>query len=152
MAVFHHADITASDHVLIDPDLGHVVSGLPRNPFAYVGAVTNNLQHVLRSGRYLYDESLVNRYDINSVPLKIDIKKFPEMDRYVTHTINSTSTVFPVRLIDANIGSNVGLLAVLKQICEERGIYNEQLPPTRYTIMNVDENIFWRILKVCILD
>jgi hypothetical protein len=87
----------------------------------------------------------VVRYDVRNIPLKIDTKRFPDMKR----TVDSYGfdNVRPVDLLDINIGSNRGLIAIIRGLYEERKMGLED-QCDRYTTLNVDENIFWRVLKV----
>ena len=49
-------------------------------------------------------------------------------------------------LVKENIGSNRGLIAVIRELYVEYGMGSEDC--TRYLTLNLDENIFWRVLKV----
>ena len=55
--------------------------------------------------------------------------------------------VHPMKLLDKNIGSNPGLVSILKEdIYDKYGMGTDDCET--YVNINVDENIFWRILKV----
>ena len=104
------------------------------------------VNHVLSLGPKYSDGAAVSRYNVRTVPLKVDTDIFND----VAADVNSynMSHVRAVDLLEHNIGSNRGLLTILDTICHERNIHGD-VPCTKYTTFNVDENIFWRILKVC---
>lgn len=53
----------------------------------------------------------------------------------------------PYQIIDKNIGSNIGLLSILRHdFYDPMGMGTDECK--RYVCLNLDENIFWRSLKV----
>jgi hypothetical protein len=52
-----------------------------------------------------------------------------------------------MELIKINIGSNEGLLTIMRQLYDDHGMSSDDTCPD-YKIINVDENIYWRIIKV----
>ena len=58
--------------------------------------------------------------------------------------------LLPQGLIRENIGSNMGLMRVLRQFYEERQLHVPGMSD-RYYVLNVDINIYDRILKVRIV-
>ena len=61
--------------------------------------------------------------------------------------MHSMDIVFPHKLVEENVGSNRGLLIILKQEFYDKnnmgsGEFGE------YVNLNLDENIFWRTLMV----
>jgi hypothetical protein len=50
-------------------------------------------------------------------------------------------------LLDINIGSNIGLMRIIRQFADERGIYTDA-GPTQYYLLNADINIYDRVMKV----
>ena len=125
---------------------GEVIPAMPNNVLGNQQRVTEGIQYVLSSCRSYYDVSLVKKYDVRNIPLKIDTKRYPNMKRVIEHKQNSTQNVHPVRLIDHNIGSNDGLISVVRGFYEAEGMNNDTC--TKYKVLNVDENIYWRTLKV----
>ena len=60
------------------------------------------------------------------------------------------NVVFPEKIMHKNIGSNVGLIALLKEeVHDQHGMGTGECK--HYVNMNVDENIFYRILKVLLV-
>ena len=135
---------TISDNVQFD-DNGTVVPAMPRDVLQYKDGVIRAVIHVLTLGPNYYAGAAVTRYDVRNVPLKVDTSIFEETKSDVDSY--NMKCVRPTDLIEHNIGSNRGLLTVLDNICRDRNIHGDE-PCTRYTTFNVDENIFWRILKV----
>jgi len=81
-----------------------------------------------------------------NIPPKIDTKRHVDMKSIIEHKNNSTHNVHPLKLFKRNIGSNEGLVAVLSDIAKTYGMIDDTC--TDYVTLNVDENIYWRILKV----
>ena len=128
---------------------GAIIPAMPDDPFVYADAVKQGVSYIINSCRSYYDRSLVAQFDIRNVPPKIDTKAFPYMKEEVDRPENTTRCVHPCKLMDYNIGSNQGLLAVVRSLYEENNMHTEQC--NHYLLLNVDENIFWRILKVLFL-
>ena len=130
---------------------GHIVPGMPSR----IGSVTSIRQvkagivYVHSNIRTYYDQSVVLRYDVRNVPPKIDTRRHTELKSVIEHKNNSTHNVHPLKLFKQNIGSNAGLISVLSDIARTYGMLDDTY--NEYVTLNVDENIYWRILKVCCL-
>ena len=135
---------TISDTVQFD-DAGNVIPAMPRDILQYQDGVIGAINYVLTLGPKYYTEAAVTKYDVRNVPLKVDTNILEDVKADVDSY--NMKCVRPTDLIEHNIGSNRGLLTVLDIICRDRNIHGDE-PCTRYTTFNVDENIFWRILKV----
>jgi hypothetical protein len=124
---------------------GRTVPAMPTDILQYQSGVTTAVQYVLSQGAEYSSIAAVTKYTVRTVPLKVDTNIFPE----VADDVNSynMSHIRAVDLLEHNIGSNRGLLTILDTLCRERHIHGDA-PCTKYTTFNVDENIFWRILKV----
>ena len=142
---FRHLDSS----VKFDPD-GAVIPAMPEDLFANRFAVLQGLTRVFQQGRSRYSYSLSYKHQVHVVPLKIldedDQKNQLSPDE---HAMN---IVYPERIMDKNIGSNLGLISLLKEELHDKfGMGN---PPhhagecKNYVNINVDENIFYRVLKV----
>ena len=127
---------------------GQIVQGMPTDPCdaERVSQVIDGLQYVHADMRSYYDGSTVKRFDVRNVPPKIDTKRHIDMKHIVEDPKNSTQNVHPLKLFKKNIGSNEGLISVLSDIAATYGLINSTC--TDYVILNVDENIYWRIMKV----
>ena len=137
-----HHDI--SDDVKFDGN-GNTVPAMPADIMEHREDVIAAVHHVLTFGTNYLDVAAVSRYDVRNVPLKVDTKIFHD----VAEAVNSykISNVKSVDLLEDNIGSNRGLITIIDAICSQRNIHGGEAC-TQYTTFNVDENIFWRILKV----
>jgi len=133
------------DSVVIDHD-GDVVSAMPNCLLQYKDSVMTGVEFISHQGMFYNDVSLINQYDVRTVPPKVDTRMYPEMKQVIDSGANSLQNVCPVTLSPENIGSNRGLIAVIRELYDEYNMGEETCE--RYLTLNVDENIFWRILKV----
>ena len=124
---------------------GRAIPAMPRDILQYQSGVMTAVYHVLSLGPEYNSSAAVTKYKVRTIPLKVDTNTFDE----VADNVNSynMSHIRAVDLLEHNIGSNRGLLTILDTMCREKNIHGDA-PCTRYTTFNVDENIFWRILKV----
>lgn len=125
---------------------GTIVPAMPDNILSTQSDVTAAITYILQNQRQYYDNSTVRQYDVRNIPPKIDVRNNPNLMDIVEAKHNSTHTVHPVKLLDHNIGSNAGLISVLRQIYEHNNMHIDKCD--KYMLLNVDENIYWRILKV----
>ena len=118
---------------------------MPDNLLEHQPSVMRGLQRVFGQGRSRYAESLVYKHQVNLVPLKITSAD----DQKNQHGSegHSMNVVFPERIMPQNIGSNLGLISLLKaELHDKHGMGTNECE--NYVNLNVDENIFYRILKV----
>ena len=127
---------------------GMVIPGMPDNLCSEesVDQVKAGITFVSNNIRKYYYESVVLQYDVANVPPKINTNIHTRLRTVVEHVKNSTKNVHPLKLLKRDIGSNAGLISVLVDICETYGVVDQSC--TDYVILNVDSNIYWRILKV----
>ena len=125
-----------------------IIYGMPNDLCSVDGVrrVKEGIAHVHSDIRSHYERSLVLQYDICNIPPKIDTKVHVDMKDVVDHKKNSTENVHPVKLFKKNIGSNEGLVSVLSDIAVTYGMVDGSC--NDYVMLNVDENIYWRIMKV----
>jgi hypothetical protein len=136
-----------SIEVVYDDDSGDVVPAMPSNILDYKQQVNTTITQCYRSNCSFFLESMVYMYSINSIPLTIDVKKFPNMKDRITSDKNSTKYIHPSNLVKQNIGSNRGLLSILRKFQEDHKMQYDKVCEN-YQTLNVDENIYFRILKV----
>ena len=129
-------------------DDNQIVDAMPSDLFCCKDVVHSRIMATHDQGLTQFNESLVNTYEVNNIPMKIDGKRFPEMKAAMESTKNSTSHIHPFKLVKKNIGSNVGLLNILFELQTEYNLDSERNPPTKYLVLNLDENIYYRVLKV----
>lgn len=146
-AAFVAEDSNVQTTLLVAPN-GRTVPGMPSELCSAVSVarVKEGIEYVHADLRTQYDGSVVLLYDVRNVPPKIDTKRHIQMKHIVDHVKNSTHNVHPLKLFKKNIGSNEGLIAVLADIAKTYGMVDDTC--SDYVTLNVDENIYWRILKV----
>ena len=127
---------------------GYVIPAMPKNLFTHQRVVLAGISHVHDQGKNYYQSSLVKKYDIINVPLKVDTKRFPSLAETLNSSKNSTKHINPYKLLRHNIGSNLGLVTILREFHDDNkmGLHGTV---QNYTTVNTDENIFFRGLKVC---
>ena len=95
-------------------------------------------------GNRRFHGSICVKYDVRRVPLKpeVDFRKEPELARVLEESRDGMINFCPWSIIDENIGSNRGLLVILKNFAQERR------DEKHLSFVNTDCNIFMRCLKV----
>jgi hypothetical protein len=128
---------------------GAVIPAMPSDLFAHQASVLQGIDDIYNEGREYYDKSLVKRYDIVNVPLKVDTKRFPALAETLNGVKNTTKHINPYKLIKHNIGSNLGLATIMRDYQDDKKM---SLNGTvlNYSTINTDENIFYRGMKVCV--
>ena len=137
-----------------DPDIsdkiryndGNMIKAMPDNILDNARVVMDTLDYILEQPRNYYDTSLVKQYSVNTIPPKIDPNLYPEVKEDMEKSPHTLDTVKPKELLSENIGSNRGLLTILKKFYDDNGMGDGTCD--RYITFNVDENIYFRILKV----
>ena len=126
---------------------GIIVPAMPDNLFQYQSNVVESLMACYDDGSLLFESSMVNKYRVNAVPLTINVLEYPEMKHSMEDEKNTTSFIHPYKLIKCNVGCNRGLVSILRTMQED---YKMQLNGvcTNYVTVNLDENIYYRVLKV----
>jgi hypothetical protein len=146
IAVFSDSKCAGIDHSVRLDNNNRVIPAMPNTICASRSEVLQGLQFVHDQGRQLLQESLVFRYTVNTVPLQISDED-DERDNQHPSEDHSMNMVFPYKMIDKNIGSNIGLVSILREdFYDQYGMDSDDCK--NYICWNVDENIFWRTLKV----
>ena len=133
-------------NIRLDPT-GEVIPAMPNDLFDYQTVVVGSIAHIHDEGRKYYDKSLVVKYDVLNVPLKVDTKLFPAVAAVLNSVKNSTKHINPYKLIKVNIGSNLGLVTILRSFQDDNNMSLHNAVRT-YSTINTDENIYYRGLKV----
>ena len=111
----------------------NVVSAMPTNILEYKDAVNSGIAAIYDMGMEYFDESMVNQYAINNIPIKIDVKRHPSLASVMNSTKNTTKHTHPYKLLKLNIGSNEGLLTILRDIQTDNELNDTIRIPPRYT-------------------
>lgn len=147
VAVFVGDTRELNDHIRRTPS-GDVIPAMPDNLLSHLSVVKDGINHIMSDTPMQYDSSISTKYDVRSIPLKIDTTRYPDMARIVDGDHATLKSVLPSHMIEENIGSNRGLIAIIRKLYIDRGMDTDVCD--RYLTICADENIFWRILKVCI--
>ena len=144
-AIFICEDISISTDLILRPD-GSILPGMPDDITEFRDAVVEAVTYIIDNSRSYYDQSLVLKYDVRNIPPKVDTKRHPHLHSVIEHKKNTLRNVHPIELTNANIGSNDGLISLMKEMMVNDGMLNGTC--TKYVMLNFDENIYWRALKV----
>ena len=144
VALFTHPNPNINDKIRYSDN--NVIPAMPDSIFTHRESVIDTIKYVIGNDHDYFQRSLVNKYQVNNIPLKVDVKRYPDMANKMNHPANSFDNVYPSDMIDVNIGSNVGLVSIIRKIYNDHGMADGSC--SRYITLNVDENIYYRILKV----
>jgi hypothetical protein len=128
---------------------GELVWAMPPRLASEQMMVLGKVIIVSKKTKERFDTSLCCEMKVNCVPLK---PKAPPGDvrlaKLLAQSRDGCGNFYPESILAPNIGSNLGLMAILKGFCDERDIYTAA-GPGRYYMINCDINIYNRILRVC---
>jgi hypothetical protein len=120
------------------------VSAMPKNLFDDDGllkwlAVDYDKVH-------LFDSCLATLYNVRNIPPKVDMSELTNPSRRVRlmNSRDGLSRMHNHNIIEYNIGSNIGLMNVIKYIMADEVLSGGQ----GYMMVNADIQIFERLLKV----
>ena len=145
-AIFPHHNLALDDSVKRNHDRD-IIPAMPDNILINNRDVRDMIKATLAEGRNYYDVSTVKRLDVRNVPPKVDTKTYPIYRERVEASENSMDSVYPQSIVDINVGTNIGLATIMRKLYDDHRMGTPD-ECTRYLNMNVDENIYWRILKV----
>ena len=96
--------------------------------------------------RATFDACLAVKYRVRNVPLKPDPCNVEERFREVlTESRDGMANFFPKKIVQLNIGSNAGLVEVLRKLWDDHKA-SENAQNYKYVVC--DTNIFWRSIRV----
>ena len=128
-------------------DQKDVIPAMPDDLFAHLHIVKQGISMIYDGGKSMYDTSLVKKYSVNNIPLKIDTKVFPNLAPILNSAVNKTTHINPFKLVKQNIGSNRGLCNMLREFQDEHSM-GVNGGCDKYHTVSMDENIMYRTLKV----
>ena len=102
-----------------------------------------------------HDRSYMQVYNVNAVPLAADLSKVtnPRHAATLRRRQDRLDNMYTDSIQAINIGSNHGLLQILRNHYEEQGLpQHKHNVCQRYNAFNVDVDIFDRILKVSFIQ
>lgn len=123
-----------------------------RDVMNFAPKVIHHFKEIQKEGELLYTDSLTTELEIRRVPLKPD-DTHPalthEQQMVVRSQPDAAKNLVCIGLDQSNVGSNVGLLTVMKKIHDHRNKADEENKwPARYITLTADLNIFVRMAKV----
>ena len=136
----------------VDLRLHLSTTGMPDNMFSR-GLNTRMTQIITRmsSSQWSYfQSSYVVTMNVNQVPLKPRVSwvEHPDLHRILSESRDGLTNFFPLKIEKHNIGSNRGLLTILKDLSIERKASLQAGDTDNIRVVCVDCNIFMRVLKV----
>jgi len=131
----------------LNPDES-ILSVMPPKLMDQKDLVISSVQYIMNEGGLYFDKSLCKQHTVNNIPLKI-ITNADNSLPLIPDSIGTMGQCFPFKMMKENIGSNTGLMVLMRELYEEYGMHSGTC--SKYACLNVDENMFWRILKVYIL-
>ena len=146
VAAFPCRGIGAGRDIVKEDPAGNIVPAMPDHILTHAANVLHAVNFVHDKGNRNTSSSVSYRYTVNHVPLKVDTKRFPEFKTVYQKNPHTMENVIPKELIQTNIGSNRGLLNILRTIFEDNSMDVDQCE--KYITINADENIYYRALKV----
>ena len=129
---------------------GAVIPAMPDDLFAHQTLMLQGIHEVYDEGKEYYLKSMVKKYDIVNVPLKVDTKQFPNLAQTMNSVKNTMKHINPYKLIKHNIGSNLGLSTIMREYQDDKKM-NLNGTVLNYSTINTDENIFYRGMKVSLV-
>jgi hypothetical protein len=130
---------------------GSIIPAMPRNPFKLRRELEELYLEIAEApgASMQHATCIVTMAKVKSVPLKPKPKHIASAvhKEALTERCNRLIEMYPVGLLDQNIGANNGLLRIMRTHYLDE---NQHLDGVcqRYTAFNVDTNIFDRMLKV----
>ena len=131
---------------------GYFVPAMPTNPWSKVKDVLTMLDMLCTTGgnmSMLFEGSKMHNWGVNTIPITPSTHNLPAhvMTRLAT-TPTRLHNFYPKGLLPHNIGSNEGLAKVMRILMQDMGLEPPGAPPTQYSAMLSDINIFDRVIKV----
>ena len=126
-----------------------IIPAMPRNPFTFRSKLISMFFKISgNEGNLLYDSCIVTIARTKTVPLKPKAKNMPNRRHReaLEQGYDKLTNMYPCAIIPDNIGSNVGLLRIIRHFERENQHLKDRCK--RYSAFNVDCNIFDRMLKV----
>ena len=131
---------------------GYFVPTMPTNPWKKAPDVLTMLDMLCTTDgnmAMLFEDSKMHFWGVNTIPITPATHNLPAdvMTRLRT-TPTRMHNFYPKGLLPHNIGSNEGLAKVMRILMQDMGLEPPGAPPTKYTAMLSDINIFDRVIKV----
>jgi hypothetical protein len=126
-----------------------IIPAMPDDPFMDEKCVKNFYMGVTNaSSKHRHAESLTTQLQVDCIPLKPKHDKLRDARHVaaIKNSHDSLDTFYCDKIIPINIGANRGLLQILRDHMVDKCQLEEEC--TRYTVFNVDVDIYLRMMKV----
>ena len=132
-------------------DDGEVIPAMPKNIFNTLRACVERFEKTIRGPKQIFRKALCTKLAVNSNPIKPFVGDTdPDTQAYLDRHEDGLTNFYPDKLMKTNIGSNLGLLKVLRDYCEVRMLHVDNMQ-TEYHFLNCDVNIYARTLRVSMM-
>jgi hypothetical protein len=125
---------------------------MPLNPWSKMKDVLSMLDTLCSTAgkmSMLFEGSKMNVWGVNTIPITPSTHNLPaEVLARLATTPARLHNFYPKGLLPHNIGSNEGLAKVMRIQMQDMGLLPPGAPPTKYSVMLSDINIFDRVIKV----
>ena len=126
---------------------GEVFPIMPVDPFENWDSVLNQVLTAIPTFEYI-ETCQIDKWKVCCIPIKPECVNVDDPGhRKALKSGGELDTLFPMKIIAENIGSNKGLGRILRAHYEDK----RQHQPgkcKKYTVFNVDMDIFQRMIKV----
>ena len=131
---------------------GYFVPAMPINPWSKVRDVLTMLDMLCTTGgnmSMLFEGSKMHVWGVSTIPITPATHNLPaEVQTRLATTPTRLHNFYPKGLLPHNVGSNEGLAKVIRIQLQDMGLEPPGAPPTKYSAMLSDINIFDRVIKV----
>jgi hypothetical protein len=133
----------------IEYDLHGFVHAMPKDLLGTQDIVCQELMTIVNEGQFYLDKSLVHKFKVNCVPLKLEVeeKKHPKWLKTLSSHADGLIHLLPKEILDIPIGTNIPLVKFIHELCGP-GASVPVTDSSVYQIINTDMNIYQRIKKV----
>ena len=131
---------------------GYFIPAMPINPWSKMKDVLTMLDTLCTTAgnmSMLFDGSKMYNWGVSTIPITPATHNLPaEVLTRLATTPTRLHNFYPKGLLPHNIGSNEGLAKVIRIQMQDMGLEPPGSPPTKYSAMLSDINIFDRVIKV----
>ena len=129
-------------------DVGECIPAMPDDLFEWV-PLLKSMFHVHRIKDDYHMTSMATKWEVNAVPLRPQPSKIlnDNWRRALHSDADKLTQMYPKQIIKINIGSNEGFGRIMRKHYEDRSQHIIGMCEV-YSSMNVDENIFWKLILV----
>ena len=127
---------------------GHIPS-MPSDLFGNQDMVFEELRTMVTAGQLYLSVSLVDKFQVNSIPLKpiVDKAHHPIWFNSLSSHADGLKHLLTKEIRDIPIGTNVSLINFVKEICGPKTLV-AVTDDSKYQILNSDMNLYQRVNKV----